>query len=100
MLVNNLRVYGLGNVLCYNDSFLRCMGVSDILYLDPPWGGPKYSETDGGVDLYLDGMNVKDLMPKLKERFAMVVVKVPFNFGKRDKDEVVEVTNKISLWFP
>ncbi len=42
-------------------------------------GGPKYSKSDG-VELYLDGMNVKDLVPNLKERFKMIVVKVPFNF--------------------
>jgi hypothetical protein len=40
------------------------------------------------------------LVINLKERFAMIVVKVPFNFKKREKDRVVNITNKISLWFP
>ena len=99
MLVNNLGVYGLSNVACYNSSIVMYEGTGDILYLDPPWGGPKYSESDD-VELYLDGMNVKDLVINLKERFAMIVVKVPFNFKKREKDRVVNITNKISLWFP
>ena len=99
MLVNNLGVYGLSNVACYNSSIVMYGGTADILYLDPPWGGPKYSESDD-VELYLDGMNVKDLVINLKERFVMIVVKVPFNFKKREKDRVVNITNKISLWFP
>jgi len=50
----------------------------DILFLDPPWGGKKYSERDA-VPLYLSGCPLHKVCAKLGKLCRYLTVKLPFN---------------------
>lgn len=59
--------------------------VVDLIYLDPPWGGPGYSENKE-LSLYLGGLPLDEvvnyiLREKLTTRQGGIVVKVPKNFA-------------------
>tara|TARA_X000001036_G_scaffold368242_1_gene353786 strand:+ start:207 stop:1835 length:1629 start_codon:yes stop_codon:yes gene_type:complete len=99
MLVNNLNVYNIRNVEAYNQSFIRSTGGCDILYIDPPWGGPSYHESQK-IELYIDGINLKDLLdnPRINGRFKMVAVKIPYNYNIGEGEQVYKVSDKIWIW--
>ena len=98
MLKNNLEVYNINNVTVYNESFMNSTGACDILYIDPPWGGPGYDSEEGKVELYLGGVNVKDVIESVKERFKMIVVKVPYNYNFPREVTIYNISRKISIW--
>ena len=53
VLKNNVEVFDLMNIkLHYGDCVDIYRWVSDILYIDPPWGGPEY-KTLSHVDLFI-----------------------------------------------
>lgn len=60
---------------------------TDLLYLDPPWGGKEYKEMKE-VSLYLSGIPVQQIIADwLDNGYAQyVVLKAPFNFNVKDLD--------------
>ncbi len=99
-LVNNINVYGLGNIVTQNLSFRMSQGTCDILYLDPPWGGPGYDRKGGTTELYLDSINVKQIILEVRDRFRMVAIKIPHNYNLPEGSRVVPISPKMSVWFP
>ena len=83
VLKNNVEVYNLQNVdLHLGDSTKLFNKHVDVVYLDPPWGGPDYKEkTD--LDLFLGDLRVdlfiKEILEKYKPSF--VFMKVPNNYN-------------------
>jgi tRNA/tmRNA/rRNA uracil-C5-methylase (TrmA/RlmC/RlmD family) len=59
-LQNNLRVLETNNVDIYNgDLMVICqMLYQDLIFVDPPWGGPDY-KTKESIDLYLSDISSK-----------------------------------------
>jgi 16S rRNA G966 N2-methylase RsmD len=55
-------------------------GEYDVLFLDPPWGGRHYRYFDK-LDLFLDGINICNLIKKYFKKFDLIVLKVPANFN-------------------
>ena len=98
MLTQNIEAYGVKNVTTQNASFLKSSGDCDLLYLDPPWGGKGYDKA-GAIEMFLDGRNIKDVIKKVRERFGVVAVKIPHNYNIYPAEEVVQISNKISVWF-
>jgi 16S rRNA G966 N2-methylase RsmD len=76
-LVNNISVYNYKNIRSFNMSFLDFSKKTDVIFLDPPWGGIFY-KLSKSVELYLNNNNIKDLMKK------NYIVKVPFNYNTND----------------
>ena len=99
-LVNNIAAYNLKNVVTQNLSFRMSTGTCDILYLDPPWGGPGYDRGADKVELFLDSINIKQIVLEVRNRFNMVAIKIPHNYNVPPNAYVVPITPKISLWFP
>ena len=63
-LKHNVKQYKLKNIaLYYGDSTKIYRWQTDILYVDPPWGGPSYKEKEN-IDLYLGDERI-DLFLKL-----------------------------------
>ncbi|RHY26974.1 hypothetical protein DYB32_007128 [Aphanomyces invadans] len=82
MLVHNLHaVMSLVNVQCYCANYVdvvECFS-QDVVFVDPPWGGPEY-RSRCTVDLFLGNTPLADVCERLVGRTQYVVVKVPENF--------------------
>lgn len=53
----------------------------DVIFFDPPFGGTNYKE-HRDLDLYLDNINIADIVVKLMEKQCaeLVVVRLPINY--------------------
>jgi len=90
ILKNNINVYKLKNTFSYHDDIIRFMNDKKILssinynknsfclFLDPPWSGYFY-KIEKNVDLYLNNINIIDLLVKLNIKY--IYIKVPYNFN-------------------
>lgn len=83
-LVNNVNVYNLTNVETINDNCLTIFNwKTDILFIDPPWGGPDY-KTQKDVDLYLSNTRLDlwvDEILKRNIRPNYIFMKLPCNYN-------------------
>ena len=98
MLCNNIAVYKIPNVTTIKGSIINSTGKCDLLYLDPPWGGRGYG-SQNNTELFLDGRNIKTIIPELKKRFRQIAIKVPYNSTPCSNFIVKKITNKINVWF-
>lgn len=51
----------------------------DIIYFDPPWGGPDFKKKDS-IELFLGPMNIIDVTNEYIDKAKLVVIKVPPNY--------------------
>jgi hypothetical protein len=93
-LENNVKVFGLDNVkVHFGDSTKLYKWYTDVLYIDPPWGGPDYKEKvnldlflgDVRVDLYL-----KDVLSE-EWRPSYVFLKLPRNYHFKRLDRLPNI---------
>lgn len=93
MLTSNLDLLlcsqrPLCHTVIFHRSYLHCMHKfeQDVVFLDPPWGGPKYKYSTS-IDLFLDEQCIADVIQNIFEKTSdktrYVVLKVPFNFDIR-----------------
>jgi len=84
VLKNNVEVFDLMNIkLHYGDCVDIYRWVSDILYIDPPWGGPEY-KTLSHVDLFIGYTRLDDWLEEVLSgpyRPMAVFLKVPNNYN-------------------
>ncbi|KAG6965985.1 hypothetical protein JG688_00006973 [Phytophthora aleatoria] len=81
MLRHNLQVLQKTNAKCIHANYLDVMLEleQDVVFLDPPWGGPEYKDLDK-VDLFLGGSPLHDICTRLQASAKCIVLKVPSNF--------------------
>ena len=86
----NLTILDANNVkLHYGDSLSIVPTLQqDILFIDPPWGGPNYKEKKQ-IDLYLSDIELSEVCKTLKSWCKYIALKVPTNF---DLDKFTERT--------
>ena len=84
-LKNNIKVYNRDNVTLYHNNYLDIINKlkNDVVFLDPPWGGPKY-KLHKYVTLYLDNIPVEKIISKLYNKVKLVALKVPSNINIDD----------------
>ena len=83
ILRNNIEQYQLtGKVDIINCDYIQIMNhlQQDIIYFDPPWGGPDYRHYDR-INLYLGSRRIETLVSYLIPRVKMIAIKIPFNFN-------------------
>jgi hypothetical protein len=82
VLENNVGVFGLKNVEVYHGDSLKAIPdiMSDVVYIDAPWGGPEYKEKKV-LDLFLGTKRIDELVPVLLEDSKYVFLKVPGNYN-------------------
>ena len=82
MLMHNLKILGCTNATCYQANYLElvCRLTQDIVFLDPPWGGPSYKEKDQ-VELFIGDVPLSEVCENLKSRTKYVVIKAPTNLN-------------------
>lgn len=87
ILSNNVEVYGLDNVVLYNNDYLTIMNTleQDVIFIDAPWGGPNYY-TQTNLDLFLGKRKLVNIVRELynNNKFKLCVLKVPKNFNFQD----------------
>jgi 16S rRNA G966 N2-methylase RsmD len=66
----------------YNCSYLHLMYVlkQDLIFLDPPWGGTDYKNTSN-IDLFLDNVNVLNVIDNLYHYTRYIAMKIPKNYN-------------------
>lgn len=84
VLQNNIEVYGLENVtLHHGDCTTVFNWKTDLLFVDPPWGGPSYKESET-LELYLSGKRLDEWLEEVllrKIRPAYIFLKLPHNYN-------------------
>jgi len=84
MLINNLQTYKLPtvNVHCCDYLSIYKNLKQDIVFLDPPWGGPEYKKASI-LDLYLGQTNIIDICAELmgEKKASLIVLKLPINYN-------------------
>lgn len=81
-LSHNMSLLGLSNVDCIlsditNDYQRR---YQDIIFLDPPWGGPDYKQNPN-IQLYLSKKELADVCIDMSIYCNYIALKVPTNFS-------------------
>ena len=95
ILENNLSQYNLLNkVKIYCKDYLDVMLElkQDVIFFDPPWGGPAYKSIKN-LNLYLDGINIIDIINMLYRKAKLIVLRIPRNFNIIDLMRKTDFTN-------
>jgi hypothetical protein len=83
-LKNNIEVFNLSNVsLYFNDSVKIYNWYSDILYIDPPWGGPDYKQKKL-LDVYLGDTRIDYYIQDILHQVWVpnyIILKLPRNYN-------------------
>lgn len=80
-LTNNINVYNLKNVNTYlNNSLIKLSDLQqDVIYIDPPWGGSDYKNSDR-LKLYMNNKEISEIYNKFKNKARLFIFKIPFNY--------------------
>jgi hypothetical protein len=94
-LTHNVGLYKLKNVHLHEGDTTELFKEypTDILYLDPPWGGPDYKDKKE-LDLWLGSHRIDvflrdSVLAPREEKPQWIVLKLPFNY-KWDRLEALE----------
>jgi RNA cap guanine-N2 methyltransferase len=80
-LKNNVEVFDLPNVTLHQgDSTKLFTWNTDVLYADPPWGGPDYKLKDK-LDLYLGDKRIDEFINEVQDKAKHIFLKVPRNYN-------------------
>ncbi len=86
VLRHNVNTYGATNVTIHEGDVTKIFNwKTDVLYVDPPWGGPEYYKS-AKLDLYLGPTRLDNWIEtvlKRPDRPPYIVLKLPrnYNFG-------------------
>lgn len=84
ILQNNVSVYNLKNIRFHlGDSTQVFNWKTDVLYIDPPWGGPDYKENKS-LDLYMSSRRIDNWLEEIllrKNRPNYIFLKLPSNYN-------------------
>lgn len=81
-LQNNVDVYKYKNVKLINGNNLKELPhlKQDVIYADPPWGGPSYTKYSQ-LKLYFDNVELADFFIRYKDNAKLHIYKVPYNYN-------------------
>lgn len=84
ILKHNIGIYNLSNVTLFHGDCTKILNwYTDVLYIDPPWGGPSYRIHDH-LDLFLSNKRIDVWIEELIQkpyRPNYIILKVPYNFN-------------------
>lgn len=83
-LRNNVEAFGATNVNIHQGDSTRIFNWrTNVLYIDPPWGGPDYLAKHN-IDLWMGSIRVDDWVEEIlkrDERPEYIVLKLPRNYN-------------------
>lgn len=84
VLQNNVEVFGAKNVTLHEGDATRIFNwKTDVLYIDPPWGGPEYYKQNR-LDLFMGSYRLDNWIEEILSRPnypKYIVLKVPQNYN-------------------
>lgn len=103
-LKHNVSLYKLDNVELHNGDSTKLYErfKTDVVYFDPPWGGPDY-KTKRDLDLYLGKSRIdlfikNDILSdKSSHKPKYVVLKLPFNYNWARLKHIKEIESSDML---
>jgi 16S rRNA G966 N2-methylase RsmD len=91
ILKENIKTFNL-NIETYNDDFMNNLNRNyDLIFIDPPWGGPNY-KYEKKVNIKINNLNLNKITNIIKAKNKIVVWKLPFNY---DLDEFSDFNYEI-----
>jgi len=79
-LQNNIKSFNITAKL-YDDDMLNHLNDDyDLIFIDPPWGGPNY-KLEKIISLSLGNIKLEDLTKKIKALNKIIIYKLPFNYN-------------------
>lgn len=91
LLKENINLFNL-KIQTYNDDFMNNLNKSfDLIFIDPPWGGPNY-KYEKKVNIKINNQNLTKISNIIKSNNKIIVWKLPFNY---DLDEFVDFNYEI-----
>uniref|UniRef100_A0A6C0JQF3 Trimethylguanosine synthase n=1 Tax=viral metagenome TaxID=1070528 RepID=A0A6C0JQF3_9ZZZZ len=83
-LSNNVNVYGYNNITLYHGDAVKLYNWNtNVLYIDPPWGGKDYKKHKY-LDLTLSGLRLDCWLEQIlsrKNRPQFIALKLPANYN-------------------
>lgn len=99
-LQHNLQVLGItnNNTIIFNGNVLDvCRYIhQDMIFLDPPWGGPNYKALNY-IDLYLSNIELSNVCKLLASYTKYISIKVPINFNIESFN--IKTRNELTLLY-
>lgn len=86
ILENNLKNFGtFDKVKIYCNDYLDIGHKikQDAIFFDPPWGGPNY-KYEKILDMFLDEINIVDIIKSVLDYTKIVALRVPFNYNLKE----------------
>lgn len=97
LLKNNIDNYTFTNINIYNNNFIKLFGTLteriDVVFIDPPWGGPGYKYDDNLI-IKISDFDLSDICYIISNysyqnnKIKLIVFKLPYNFN------ILELINK------
>ena len=79
-LEKNVKEFKLNNINLYKGDITQMIDYGqDIIYIDAPWGGKEYKESNN-ISLYLSGIEISDFYSRFLDRANLFIFKVPLNY--------------------
>jgi len=96
ILENNIKICEVENINLIHHDFIshinkkKLYKLYDILFIDPPWGGPDYKNIEK-LDLFLydiknEKINIKTIINSYIDKFKYIILKCPINFHLNKSD--------------
>lgn len=84
-LYKNIKLLDCDNVVCIKgDALIECLKLKqDIIFIDPPWGGPEYKKLSS-VDLFISSFPLYKVCNDFVSVCKYIVIKVPMNFNEEN----------------
>lgn len=95
-LSNNVNVYGYNNITLYHADAVNAYNWNtNVLYIDPPWGGKDYRKNKN-LDLFLSGKRLDCWLEEIlsrKNRPQYMILKLPANYNFNRLNFLINVDN-------
>jgi len=80
ILKDNLRNFKNKKIYIGNFNIFKFILKQNVIFLDPPWGGSEYKYKNN-IDLYIDNVNIVNIIDSLYNYTDIVCIKIPNNFN-------------------
>jgi tRNA G37 N-methylase Trm5 len=81
-LLNNMKLLNIKVNCILGDCLEMCPPNQDVIFLDPPWGGPSYKESERVTLTLGPEMPLNKVMDHLSDRTKCIALKAPMNLDE------------------